>query len=411
MPVVRGARAGSSPRGRGKPDLRAPNFLGTRLIPAWAGKTSPLSADAHMIPAHPRVGGENRYPRTGMRSYAGSSPRGRGKPALSMSFRIPIGLIPAWAGKTGTMPGSTRMVRAHPRVGGENARMQRSASKARGSSPRGRGKPRQPRRPSRVDRLIPAWAGKTARAASSPSTSPAHPRVGGENPKSSRISRSAFGSSPRGRGKPTHSRSSRRPRRLIPAWAGKTDRQDVIWLGAVAHPRVGGENAQRESSDQTRRGSSPRGRGKLTCQTPDTTVERLIPAWAGKTSRPPCLSSSNGAHPRVGGENPRAQEGRRTVKGSSPRGRGKREVKEDVNVPGRLIPAWAGKTASGRGWRSHRRAHPRVGGENTVEMPCQMVSQGSSPRGRGKRRRQEAPNVHDVAHPRVGGENTPKEPL
>ena len=50
----------------------------------------------------------------------GSSPLTRGKQGVEGGGAALPGLIPAHAGKTGTMPGSTRMVRAHPRSRGEN---------------------------------------------------------------------------------------------------------------------------------------------------------------------------------------------------------------------------------------------------------------------------------------------------
>ena len=70
--------------------------------------------------------------------------------------------------------------------------------------------------------------------------------------------------------------------------------------------------------------------------------------------------------------------------GSSPRGRGKR--KRDLNRarPGRIIPARAGKTWS-RGSRQLRCTdHPRAGGENARPHGRGSAVPGSSPRGRGK---------------------------
>ena len=50
----------------------------------------------------------------------GSSPRGRGKPTCIVHRVRCIGLIPAWAGKTGYSLDRRCPVVAHPRVGGEN---------------------------------------------------------------------------------------------------------------------------------------------------------------------------------------------------------------------------------------------------------------------------------------------------
>ena len=173
-------------------------------------------------------------------------------------------------------------VGAHPRVGGENVREMRFLTPDEGSSPRGRGKPRRkpgnalrggssprgrgkrPRRNARRHRrrLIPAWAGKTAPVGAASAPSKAHPRVGGENSDMTVIAVAATGSSPRGRGKRRASLLPDPPLRLIPAWAGKTAPPCMMLRGLAAHPRVGGENRARARQQSFPRGSSPRGRGK-----------------------------------------------------------------------------------------------------------------------------------------------------
>ena len=50
-------------------------------------------------------------------------------------------------------------------------------------------------------------------------------------------------------------------------------------------------------------GSSPRGRGKLAAQMREGLAARLIPAWAGKTRGRDDRDDWVRAHPRVGGEN------------------------------------------------------------------------------------------------------------
>ena len=55
-------------------------------------------------------------------------------------------------------------------------------------------------------------------------------------------------------------------------------------MGAfAAHPRVGGENADQGLTSTLKNGSSPRGRGKPCMPVAFRVVNRLIPAWAGKT--------------------------------------------------------------------------------------------------------------------------------
>ena len=189
------------------------------------------------------MGGENFSAWCSSERRSGSSPRGRGKLEPLVAERTPLGLIPAWAGKTHRMIALLPAFPAHPRVGGENAVLGMISMQLYGSSPRGRGKPdpRPRRHPSE-------WA---------------HPRVGGENPATSSSQASQGGSSPRGRGKPVLHQARDAVPRLIPAWAGKTWDQMLPEARSAAHPRVGGENHARSSPTRTRAGSSPRGRGKL----------------------------------------------------------------------------------------------------------------------------------------------------
>jgi len=71
---------GSSPRSRGG----LPNQVTTR---------TPLRA-------HPRVRGEDFSFDIAVKTPGGSSPRSRGGPQLNLAVAMPVGLIPAFAGRT-----------------------------------------------------------------------------------------------------------------------------------------------------------------------------------------------------------------------------------------------------------------------------------------------------------------------
>ena len=236
-----------------------------------------------------------------------------------------------------------------------------------------------------VRRLIPAWAGKTGPPRRPRGRHPAHPRVGGENLSESHTAGLVHGSSPRGRGKPTGTRTMSAWVRLIPAWAGKTLVELIVHFARGAHPRVGGENLLRESKHRNDLGSSPRGRGKRKEPWYATPADGLIPAWAGKT----CIGYGS----------------RPWFRGSSPRGRGKPAQTTTARRSQGLIPAWAGKTPEQPPTRPVPTAHPRVGGENEDFYSESERRRGSSPRGRGKRSGSGLRGWSVVAHPRVGGEN------
>ena len=172
---------GSSPRGRGKRVAPPTPPISPRLIPAWAGKTRPRWRTGLQRRAHPRVGGENGRHSMPIVRILGSSPRGRGKPVIGAGLKYSPRLIPAWAGKTDTRLSIRHPPWAHPRVGGENSFSACRRANSRGSSPRGRGKPRILGNKLGFSRLIPAWAGKTWSCRSRSARPWAHPRVGGEN--------------------------------------------------------------------------------------------------------------------------------------------------------------------------------------------------------------------------------------
>ena len=213
---------GSSPRGRGKLQLGPRRRQWRGLIPAWAGKTHGSRSALGGQWAHPRVGGENHFGNLSARNFLGSSPRGRGKLAVALEMGWPEGLIPAWAGKTSSRSVHSSSSGAHPRVGGENGPSLLLSSQRTGSSPRGRGKLRCQATTLSPVGLIPAWAGKTQGTRIRGVAREAHPRVGGENSKLQAALNREAGSSPRGRGK--HSRCDEvcNATGLIPAWAGKT---------------------------------------------------------------------------------------------------------------------------------------------------------------------------------------------
>ena len=217
-----GLQGGSSPRVRGKHGEGTGTDCHERLIPARAGKTPSTPHSSTRGWAHPRACGENprRVPERIARQ--GSSPRVRGKPPPGLAGRTRCGLIPARAGKTHRVPGDQPTPPAHPRACGENGSPREEAVLRTGSSPRVRGKPRTNRDADLPRRLIPARAGKTGTIGRGGPRGRAHPRVCGENLHETIIPLAGMGSSPRVRGKRRPSPLPGAPRGLIPACAGKT---------------------------------------------------------------------------------------------------------------------------------------------------------------------------------------------
>ena len=233
---------GSSPLTRGKHDQGHGPWTNLRLIPAHAGKTPTRRARISSRAAHPRSRGENTRRASTCCSLAGSSPLTRGKLTLSSHPHFTPGLIPAHAGKTYRVIRPCCERWAHPRSRGENTPASWDDPLACGSSPLTRGKLGFRRTQVRGSRLIPAHAGKTHPTHRGRRPDPAHPRSRGENYIIPKSIAADPGSSPLTRGKPL-AISGLIPRYgLIPAHAGKTARAAATPSRKPAHPRSRGEN-------------------------------------------------------------------------------------------------------------------------------------------------------------------------
>ena len=154
-----------------------------------------------------------------------------------------------------------------------------------------------------------------------------------------------------GSGSSPHTRGAQPPypheieeRRIIPAYAGSTR----FWCRRRPrvrdHPRIRGEHPLVDGVRQP--------------------LPRIIPAYAGSTSRATLLRESSEDHPRIRGEHVHIEAPRCPQMGSSPHTRGARYLEVAVDPIQRIIPAYAGSTASAhlRGWLG--RDHPRIRGEH-----------------------------------------------
>ena len=275
------------------------------------------------------------------------------------------GSSPLTRGKPHRKPRNTLRGGAHPRSRGENDDSDDGFSSHCGSSPLTRGKHGLRRPLVRLERLIPAHAGKTLTPAGIFVIQGAHPRSRGENLISAFRSAGPCGSSPLTRGKPEGERDRVFGVRLIPAHAGKTRRPCSAPAAGAAHPRSRGENTGWLRLTAILKGSSPLTRGKHRNRSAWHDRSRLIPAHAGKTCRARGQRRPRTAHPRSRGENLRPTSASATSCGSSPLTRGKPDRECHCRGGGRLIPAHAGKTMSRQGISQRTLAHPRSRGENT----------------------------------------------
>ena len=154
--------------------------------------------------------------------------------------------------------------------------------------------------------------------------------MGGEKTRKRGKQHENLGSPPRGRGKASAGNARQPNTRITPAWAGKSPYCSSFYRSHGDHPRVGGEKHLGKPSEVKRRGSPPRGRGKVPLARHFVHGDGITPAWAGKSPGPPRCPQRAQDHPRVGGE--------------------KQMPRRPARFRPGITPAWAGKRLK----RSHR---------------------------------------------------------
>ena len=175
-------QAGSSPRMRGTRHRRIGHGPVEGIIPAYAGNTFYKKCGCVRHWDHPRVCGEHNRIVGIIAVILGSSPRMRGTLQCRSQRHQSPGIIPAYAGNTAWPTWGTPSTRDHPRVCGEHYPSAIVPPSARGSSPRMRGTPLWSHCVPRARGIIPAYAGNTGSVEILDDAFWDHPRVCGEHP-------------------------------------------------------------------------------------------------------------------------------------------------------------------------------------------------------------------------------------
>ena len=179
-------------------------------------------------------------------------------------------------------------------------------------------------------------------------------------------SRGFLGSSPRVRGKVISPAAAPVPDGIIPAGAGKSQAASVSGANIGDHPRGCGEKFDFIEQLHTRKGSSPRVRGKACSAGQGRLRVGIIPAGAGKSHGVRRRGSSSWDHPRGCGEKSSPSVGVACRLGSSPRVRGKGSGDGGDHADSGIIPAGAGKSVRRESQRGIPWDHPRGCGEKAV---------------------------------------------
>ena len=141
---------------------------------------------------------------------------------------------------------------------------------------------------------------------------------------------------------------------VSPAYAGKSGISPGFLLSYRDHPRVCGEKESVNDGTAIRAGSPPRMRGKARSCQANTSVTRITPAYAGKSSNVPSAFRCGRDHPRVCGEKAFVRSCCASRTGSPPRMRGKEEKRRKQWNTSRITPAYAGKSTGSVGRHRNR---------------------------------------------------------
>ena len=146
---------------RGKVDQQSMLCSCKGITPAYAGKSPLFQNVRQCIEDHPRLCGEKADTAQNLANSAGSPPpmRGKGFPYIITSTGSRI--TPAYAGKSLLHRNNQDQNEDHPRLCGEKATMRRFSCTLSGSPPPMRGKVRETLHIINNYRITPAYAGKS----------------------------------------------------------------------------------------------------------------------------------------------------------------------------------------------------------------------------------------------------------
>ena len=191
------------------------------------------------------------------------------------------------------------------------------------------------------------------------------------------------GSSPHTRGARRVGADPAKQARIIPAYAGSTTKDAVDALSAA--------------------GSSPHTRGAPTSTASTPLWRRIIPAYAGSTCRGAGFACCRGDHPRIRGEHRLDIPWPQAMQGSSPHTRGARFRTAPRGGRRWIIPAYAGSTRGVKQYASKKADHPRIRGEHTPTRSPPATGVGSSPHTRGARQASPKHGVRERIIPAYAG--------
>ena len=207
----------------------------------------------------------------------------RGKGKLLGLFSVRTRITPAYAGKRRNMICRSRVTRDHPRLCGEKLQSCLRIGVKKGSPPPMRGKGSNGAGGVKMERITPAYAGKSFTTRYRACRREDHPRLCGEKVYNMKKVHRWTGSPPPMRGKVCLVHVYKCALRITPAYAGK---RRIAWCRfhlLEDHPRLCGEKGRVAAGVVAVSGSPPPMRGKVPKSGGAMDGDRITPAYAGKS--------------------------------------------------------------------------------------------------------------------------------
>ena len=226
----------------------------------------------------------------------------RGKALLSLIHFIFFRITPAYAGKSCVLRAVVVRQQDHPRLCGEKSGGTDNCTKMLGSPPPMRGKEVKELNAFSKARITPAYAGKSLAVGVRWIHDKDHPRLCGEKFQTLFCKVYIPGSPPPMRGKDGKDVFQKLPRRITPAYAGKSSSQLHTFAASWDHPRLCGEKVRFGLTLDKIQGSPPPMRGKVFYVNCILICCRITPAYAGKSFYHQTSKTLSWDHPRLCGE-------------------------------------------------------------------------------------------------------------